>query len=54
MSDARPRVAKITEAIESYWLGGAADEPDLAEWWATQDAHETAVELAEVIDRSLG
>jgi hypothetical protein len=39
---------RIADAVQAWWLSGT-DDPDLREWWGTQDAQETASTLAEVV-----
>jgi hypothetical protein len=41
-------VERIADAVQAWWLSGT-DDPDLREWWGTQDAQETASTLAEVV-----
>lgn len=44
-----PRREVVTAAIETFWLEGMGDSDDLAEWWGTQDCHDTAAALADAV-----
>lgn len=40
------------QALQEWWLTGTTD-PDMLEWWASQDAAETAESAAEVVVEAL-
>lgn len=44
---------RAVDAVLTYWLNGAADNEDLAEWWTTDEAGDCAAELVGIIEAEL-
>ena len=42
---ANPNIEAAADAVRTYWLNGTTD-PDLNEWWTTDEASEAAAEIA--------